>query len=239
MSGVVGLRNPMIIAISPCKKNIMYRVSRFSSIQETFKPVLECIKKLRLSMPRIIIYCRRYEDCHHLYVFFQNGLGDKFLEPQDAPDRSGFRLVEMYSKLTDIDVKEDILKSFTRNSPLRIVCATVAFGMGVDCPDVEQIIHLGAPNDTESYIQETGRGGRDGRLCLASLLVVNRNNLFRSQEIKDYQVNTSQCRRDLLFHDTDEYQHLDMGYKCVCCDVCAKSCKCGQCHTRNQNFIIL
>ena len=85
------------------------------------------------------------------------------------------------------------------------MCATVAFGMGVDCPDVEQIIHLGAPNDTESYIQETGRGGRDGRLCLASLLVVNRNNLFRSQEIKDYQVNTSQCRRDLLFHDTDEY----------------------------------
>ena len=59
------------------------------------------------------------------------------------------------------------------------------------CPDVEQIIHLGAPNDTESYIQETGRGGRDGRLCLASLLVVNRNNLFHSQEIKDYQVNTS------------------------------------------------
>ena len=84
-----------------------------------------------------------------------------------------------------------------------------------------------------------GRGGRDGRLCLALLLVVNHNNLFRSQEIKDYQVNTSQCRRDLLFHDTDEYQHLDMGYKCVCCDVCAKSCKCGQCHSRNQNFIIL
>ena len=149
--------------------------------------------------------------------FFQNGLGDKFLEPQDAPDRSGFRLMEMYSKLTDIDVKEDILKSFTHTSPLRIVCATVAFGMGVDCPDVEHIIHLGAPNDTESYIQETGRGGRDGRLCLASLLVVNRNNLFRSQEIKDDQVNTSQY---LLFHDTDEYQHLDMGYKCVCCDVC-------------------
>ena len=99
----------------------------------------------------------------------------------------------MYSKLTDVDVKEDILKSFTCTSPLRIVCATVAFGMGVDCPDVEQIIHLGAPNDTESYIQETGRGGRDGRLCLASLLVVNRNNLFRSQQIKDYQVNTSQC----------------------------------------------
>ena len=94
--------------------------------------------------------------------FFQNGLGDKFLEPQDALDRSGFRLVEMYSKLTDVDVKEDILKSFTRTSPLRIVCATVAFGMG----------HIGAPNDTESYIQETGRGGRDGKLCLASLLVV-------------------------------------------------------------------
>ena len=106
-----------------------------------------------------------------------------FLEPQDAPDRSGFRLVEMYSKLTDVDVKEDILKSFTRTSPLRNVCATVAFGMGVDCPDVEQIIHLGAPNDTESYIQETGRGEV---VFGIAILVVNRNNLFRSQEIKDY-----------------------------------------------------
>ena len=73
-------------------------------------------------------------------------------------------------------IKGQIISSFTSESPLRIVCATVAFGMGLDCTDVCQVIHVGAPDDVESYIQETGRGGRDGNLSLATLLVVNRNN---------------------------------------------------------------
>ena len=51
----------------------------------------------------------------------------------------------------------------------------VAVGMGLDCTDVCQVIHVGAPDDVESYIQETGRGCHDGNLSLATLLVVNRN----------------------------------------------------------------
>ena len=53
------------------------------------------------------------------------------------------------------------------NSTLRIVIATIAFGLGVDCPDIRKIIHLGAPEDAESYIQATGR---DGKLSVAVLL---------------------------------------------------------------------
>ena len=48
-----------------------------------------------------------------------------------------------------------------------MVVATVAFGMGIDCPDVRQIVHLGPSGDMEAYVQETGRGGYDSSQCLA------------------------------------------------------------------------
>ena len=99
------------------------------------------------------------------------------------------------------------------------------FGMGVDTPDVRKIIHLGFPGDISPYIQETGLGGRDGKLTTAMLLTVKKFNYLCSKKVIDYQKNTSQCRRDLLFQDTDNYHHLDMGTKCLCCDVCAINCK--------------
>ena len=76
----------------------------------------------------------------------------------------------MYHSCTDSVLKETISDLFSKKSHLRIVVATVAFGMGIDCPDVRQVIH-GPPEDLESYIQETGRAGLDGNQSLAVLLI--------------------------------------------------------------------
>ena len=82
------------------------------------------------------------------------------------------RLVDMFFKGTAIDVKEKIIANFTTASPLRIVISTVAFGMGIDCPDARLVVHLGAPSDIETYVQQVGRAGRDGNTSFAVLLHV-------------------------------------------------------------------
>lgn len=132
VSEVIGLVNPLVIAVSPCKANIVYAVSGFTSISATFAPILEELKKRRTTLPRMIVYCRRYDDCSKLYRYFRNGLGGGFTEPVDAPDLSRFRLVEMFTACTDNEVKSQIIMSFRTDSTLRIVFATVAFGMGLD-----------------------------------------------------------------------------------------------------------
>ena len=116
------------------------------------------------------------------------------------------------------------------NSTLRIVIATIAFGLGVDCPDIRKIIHLGAPEDAESYIQATGRAGRDGKLSVAVLLKKkHRHPLDRAMQ--EYVYNDSKCRREMLFRDFESYSSPSFVSKCMCCDICSKICTCEQCKT--------
>ena len=64
----------------------------------------------RTKMPRIIIFCRKCEECAELYKFFYSALKDEFTEPVGAPNLVRYRLVDMFMSATDQTVKESIVK---------------------------------------------------------------------------------------------------------------------------------
>jgi ATP-dependent DNA helicase RecQ len=160
--------------------------------------------------------------CGEVYLYFKDELDKDFMEPRDAPDMPRFRLVDMYHSRTDQCVKDAITSLFSDNLPLRIVVASVSYGMGVDCPHVRQVIHIGPPSDCGSYIQETGRAGRDRFDSIAALYLIKGMGQVEAC-MKKYISNDSLCRRNILFNAFTPNQFSP---PCTCCDVCARDCTC-------------
>ena len=128
----------------------------------------------------------------------------------------------MYHSKTPEEIQMKVLESIVDPSGMvRLVFATSALGMGVNLPNIRRIIHLGIPRDMEEYLQEVGRGGRDGGRFEALMLYKPYHLAVCETDMKAFVKNPNiECRRKLIMEAFKEKVN-DQGSNLECCDVCA------------------
>ncbi|WOL03319.1 ATP-dependent DNA helicase Q-like SIM [Canna indica] len=145
--------------------------------------------------------------------------------------RSGVKAAAYHAKLTKSHLRH-VHDGFHQGS-VQVVVATIAFGMGIDKPNVRRIIHYGWPQSLEAYYQEAGRAGRDGKLAdctlyanlsrIPTLLPSQRSDEQTKQAYKmlsdcfRYAMDTITCRAKTLVGYFGEEFSCD---GCHLCDIC-------------------
>ncbi len=177
---------------------------------------------------RIFDFLRRHPDEPGIIYCLSRKLTESLAEKLQ---KEGYRAAAYHAGMTAPD-RARTQQQFLRDD-LQIICATIAFGMGIDKSNVRWVIHYSLPKNIEGYYQEIGRGGRDGAPAQALLFysyadVVQLEKMLseapptqarlskaKLERMRQY-AEASHCRRQILLHYFGESSTQDCGN----CDIC-------------------
>ena len=194
------------------RPNISLNVVQGSTGRQKFRQIVQFINLHRDESG--IIYCLRRKDTEKMAADLTR-LGIK---------------AEAFHAAMSASEKQRVQRDFI-NDDLKVVCATIAFGMGIDKSNVRYVIHSNMPRNIESYYQEIGRAGRDG-LPADAVLFYNYGDMvtlqYFARQSGQVQINMDKlrsmqqfaesgvCRRRILL----SYFNERFDHDCHNCDVC-------------------
>ena len=123
------------------KDNITYFVAKKDTIDQYFKPFVEKLRNKTIHCSIIIFF--EHMGMSLAYISTSSPTWEiTYYEPQGAPHYVKFRVIDIFTHCTQPTVKQKLLEQFTLpSSPLQVVIITIAFGMGIDCPNIHEVIH--------------------------------------------------------------------------------------------------